>query len=148
MKKTTIGLKELFRTIRKANGLEVKGDINIGRRLLAEGYVRNISITSLETFVRLFGDGKYFLECYDVVVEKIKEESFYINYMCIEAECSDNQWSVQVRTDEEEIIRPDLKELEARSNKITVGTVESFKLVSAVIQMAGGLKDLITGHSG
>lgn len=141
---TDADLVPILRRIFEVNGLEIKGDMVVARRLLGEGVIRNLKIFTLERFVQLFGDGKYFIEGFDVTVKGLDPEPFYINYICIEAEYEDKNWKVEVRTDEEEIFYSEASQLDTRKDNLSDVCIDGLRLFTSLLQMAGGLKQLFS----
>ncbi|MBC8274656.1 MAG: hypothetical protein H8E40_06795 [Chloroflexi bacterium] len=133
--------KEFIRELFRVAGIEIKGELHIIRRLLGEGSIRNVNITTLERFVRLFGDGQYVIEGFDVSIKGSDEvQGYAINYVCFEANYSNNSWSVIVRTDEEETYSTDIRELNERNSKLGTLGMELFKLIAAIIDLASHLR--------
>ncbi len=139
-----------IRSIFEAGGVEIKWDLIVARRSLAQEVVRTLRIYSVETFIRFFGEGQYIFEGYDVHVKGVDLEPFVINYICIEAEYTDSEWKLLIRTDEEEIFSPEPENLENRSNKIANTIQSGLNLLTSLLKLSDHvirLKDLIGGQS-
>jgi hypothetical protein len=148
MTEPKMDLIEITRRLLYVSGIEIRGDIVFARRLLAEGFVRTIRMFTLETFIRLFGEGHYVIEGFDVTIRGIDPEPFYINYICFEAEFRDSQWTVLTRTDEEEIFYTESDRLVARSESITERAKGALEILSSLVGLAAHLKGLIMGSTG
>lgn len=137
------GMEDLLRIILRTAGIDIQGELIFLKRVLGKGLSRNIRIYSIETFVRLFSDGYYFLEGYNVTINNIEPAPFYINYVCINAEYEDNEWTVNIRTDEEEITYEDIDKLENRAAQLVDKAHQAFRVVSAIADFASKAWDVV-----
>lgn len=139
---------DLVRSIFEACGIAISGELIVERRFLGEGIIRNVRIYTLETYVRLFGEGKYIFQGEDVEIKGVDPEPFYINYMCIEGEYKDAKWDLVVRMDEEEILYADPEKLEARSITIARQAKTGIETLTSLLRLAEKVLDLTAIMSG
>ena len=110
-------LNTFIKRLLSSNGLDVKDGIKVSRRFSGEGY-GVVPIESLDKFIRLFGEGRYYIACTDVNVRGVEEHPYSIAYLLIDAEYKDSKWTIKLFADEEDIYDPDIGHLEKRRQKL------------------------------
>lgn len=124
----------LVRQVLASKGLEVKGTLKISLRYPGEGFGA-MRLESLDKFVRLFGDGKYYIEGDNIIVQGIEEHPFSIAYFFVDSEYKEGKWTVKIYTDPEDIYTDDVEYLERRREKITASIKSSLELLAFFIQL-------------
>lgn len=132
---TSEKLKAVIREVLSSRGLDVKGDLKVSMRFPGEGY-GVIKIESYDKFVKLFSDGRYFIECHNINIRGIEEQgAFTIAFMLIDSEYKNNKWTVNLFTDEEETWVSDIEHLEKRRKKLIEGIKQSLELLTFVVKL-------------
>ena len=132
---------DLVCRIFEACGIQINGELKVSRRYLGEGIVRTIRIHTIDTYVRLFGEGQYIIEGEDVVIKGVDTEPFNINYMCIEGEYENSKWNLAVRMDEEEILYTELDRLDLRSVEIAQKAQTGLETLTSLLRLADKVFD-------
>lgn len=142
-----VELVNIIRRIFEVVGIEITGELIITRTSLGEGIIRDQRIHSLNKFIELFSDGIYVIEGYDVTIKGVDQEPFSITYICIDADYRENEWTVTLRTDEEEIFTSEISTIEAREIEIVKVIQLGLSSLTAIINFAHSTMEVLNPPS-
>jgi hypothetical protein len=129
-------LDNILRTLLLSKGFDVKEKVLLYKYKLSNDLECGIDrIIDINELIETFGDGNYYLQCFETKISGIDPHPFTIPFMFISANYKNNKCEVTFHADEEEIWTEgaDIAYLENRKNKLNNVLTQSFEMLPTIV---------------